>query len=445
MPDASWRDGDAARLEGDCLTNTKAVPTDTRAFAPFEWMLALRYLRARRERGFISVLALFSFLGILLGVFLLITVMAVMNGFRKELFNKILGLNGHIIVNKVGGDDFDGFDEVAKRLAALPGVKTAMPLIEGQAMASTPSLAVAGFVRGVREDGLKSLPLIAGNVRFGTLDGFDRQDGIAIGTRLANLLRVTVGDSVTLVAPRGAVTPFGTAPRVKPYKVTAIFEMGMSEYDRTMIFMPLAEAQRYFNKGSAVDVLEVLVEDPERVSEQVALMKQVGIPSLHFADWRQRNESFFTVLEVERNMMFIILSVVVVVAAFNIISGLIMLVKDKGREIGILRTMGASKGAIMRVFLITGTSIGVVGTLTGAALALLFCWRIDEIRQFVAWLTNTNIFNPEIYYLKQLPADINAHTTGIIILMSLTLSVLATLYPSWRASRLDPVEALRYE
>ena len=427
------------------MARTTALPTDTRPFAPFEWMLALRYLRARRKEGFISVLAGFSFLGIVLGVFTLITVMAVMNGFRKELFGKILGLNGHIIVNKVGGDDFDGFDDVAKRLAALQGVKHVVPLIEGQAMASTPHLALAGFVRGIREDGLMALPLVSGNVRIGSLDGFDRQDGIAIGTRLANLLRVAVGDSVTLVSPRGAVTPFGTAPRIKPYKVSAIFEMGMSEYDRTMIFMPLAEAQRYFNKGNAVDVLEVMVEDPERVSEQVAAMKQAGIPSLHFSDWRQRNESFFTVLEVERNMMFIILSVIVVVAAFNIISGLIMLVKDKGREIGILRTMGASKGAIMRVFLITGASIGVVGTLTGAALGILFCWKIDEVRQFVAWLTNTNLFNPEIYYLTRLPADINARTTGAIVGMALVLSVLATLYPSWRASRLDPVEALRYE
>ncbi len=421
------------------------LPTDTRPFSPFEWMLALRYLRARRERGFISVLALFSFLGILLGVFLLITVMAVMNGFRKELFNKILGLNGHIIVQKVGGDDFDTYAAAAERLAVLPGVRHVVPLIEGQAMASTPHLAVAGLVRGVHEQGIKSLALIANNIRFGSLDGFDGAEGIAIGTRLANALRVNVGDPVTLVSPRGAVTPFGTAPRIKPYKVVAVFEMGMSEYDRTMIFMPLSEAQRYFNKGNAVDVLEVFVSDPDQVAEEVAAMRRAGLTGLHFSDWRQRNESFFTVLEVERNMMFIILSVVVVVAAFNIISGLIMLVKDKGREIGILRTMGASKGAIMRVFLITGTSIGVVGTLTGAGLALLFCWRIDEIRQFVAWVTNTNLFNPEIYYLTRLPADINAKTTATIVLMALTLSVLATLYPSWRASKLDPVEALRYE
>jgi len=427
------------------LARRNALATDTRPFAPFEWMLALRYLRARRSEGFISVLAGFSFLGILLGVFTLITVMAVMNGFRKELFSKILGLNGHIIVNKVGGDDFDNYDEVARLLAALPGVKHAVPLIEGQAMASTPSLALAGFVRGVREEGLKALPLIAGNVRFGSLDGFDRQEGIAIGARLANLLRVTVGDSVTLVSPRGAVTPFGTAPRIKPYKVAAIFEMGMSEYDRTMIFMPLAESQRFFNKGDAVDVLEIFVADPEEVGEPMAAMKRAGIPSLHFSDWRQRNESFFTVLEVERNMMFIILSVIVVVAAFNIISGLIMLVKDKGREIGILRTMGATQGAILRVFLITGAAIGVVGTLAGCLFAVLFCWRIDDIRRFVAWLTDTNIFDPNIYYLTKLPADLNWQTTAIIVVLALVLSVLATLYPSWRASRLDPVEALRYE
>ncbi len=419
---------------------------ETKPFSPFEWMLALRYLRARRKEGFISVLAGFSFLGILLGVFTLITVMAVMNGFRKELFNKILGLNGHVVVNKLGGSgDFDNYEQIARLLAAVPGVKHALPLIEGQVMASTPAQALGGIVRGLSEEAIKSLPLIAGNVRFGTLEGFDAQEGIAIGTRLANALRVNVGDMVTLVSPRGATTPFGTAPRIKPYKVAAVFEMGMSEYDRSMIFMPLTHAQRFFGRGDAVDVLEVVVDDPENVGPQVAAMRQIGGPSLHFSDWRQRNESFFTVLEVERNMMFIILSVIVLVAAFNIISGLMMLVKDKGRDIGILRTMGASKGAIMRIFLITGASIGVVGTIAGAILGIVFCWKIDEIRQFVAWMTNTQLFNPEIYYLTRLPADINPHTTGVIIIMALVLSVLATLYPSYRASRLDPVEALRYE
>jgi lipoprotein-releasing system permease protein len=417
---------------------------DTRPFARFEWVLALRYLRSRRREGFISVIAGFSFLGIVLGVATLIIVMAVMNGFRKELFNKILGLDGHVLVYKVGAD-FSGYREAARQFEQVPGVKHALPVIEGQVIASTPVQALGAKVRGMNEDGVKTLSIVSNNVLAGTFDGFDAQDGIAIGMRLASLLRVNIGDTVTLISPRGATTPFGTAPRIKPYKVAVLFEMGMSEFDRSMIFMPLGEAQRFFSKGDAVDVLEVMVEDPEDLAPPIAAMKEVGIPSLHFTDWRQRNASFFTVLEVERNMMFIILSIIVLVAVFNIISGLIMLVKDKGRDIGILRTMGATKGAIMRVFLITGASIGVVGTLAGCVLGIVFCWRIDEIRQFVAWLTRTKLFDPEVYYLTKLPADINANTTAVIVFMALVLSVLATLYPSWRASRLDPVEALRYE
>ena len=320
----------------------------------------------------------------------------------------------------------------------------ALPLVEGQVMVSTPAQALGGLVRGLTEEGVKSLALVANNVRSGTLDGFDNQDGIAIGMKLANALRVFTGDSLTLVSPRGASTPFGTTPRIKSYRVAAIFELGMSEYDKSVILMPLAESQKFFNRGDAVDVLEVIVDDPEKVGGYVTEMRKSG-DGLHFADWRQRNESFFTVLEVERNMMFIILSLIVLVAAFNIISGLMMLVKDKGRDIGILRTMGATKGAIMRVFLITGAAIGVFGTIAGFILGVVFCWKIDEIRQFVAWLTSTQLFNPEIYYLTRLPAEMNPRETAFIVAMALLLSILATLYPSWRASRLDPVEALRYE
>jgi lipoprotein-releasing system permease protein len=423
---------------------TVKPPRDNMPFSAYEWMLASRYLRARRAEGFISVIAGFSFTGIMLGVATLIIVMAVMNGFRNELFSKILGLNGHVIVNKIGGP-FEDYDAVAKRIAAVPGVKSAMPLIEGQVMVSSAVQATGALVRGMTEDGLRSLPLVFDNIRYGSLDGFGQGSGIAIGTRLANMLRVNVGDTITLVSPRGASTPFGTAPRTKPYVISALFEMGMAEYDRTMVFMPLLEAQRYFSRGAEVDAIEIVVNHPERIDSYVREIKGVSGPTNHVSDWRARNETFFTVLEVERNVMFIILSLIVLVAALNIISGLMMLVKDKGRDVAILRTMGATRGAMMRVFLITGASIGVVGTLAGLVLGVVFCLNIERIRELVSWMTSTTLFDPNVYYLTRLPADMEPRETATIVLMALAVSVLATLYPSWRASTLDPVEALRYE
>jgi lipoprotein-releasing system permease protein len=417
---------------------------ETRPFALFEWMLAGRYLRARRKEGFISVTAGVSFFGIMLGVATLIIVMAVMNGFRNDLFSKILGLNGHLVIYRVG-EPFTDYDKIKGQISGVPGVERAIPLVEGQVMISSNVQALGGAVRGIREDDLKGLPLVAGNVRFGSLDGFDSQGGIAIGMRLANAMRVNVGDRLTLVSPRGAQTPFGVAPRSKPFLISAIFEIGMSEYDKSVIFMPLNLAQKYFNKNGRVDVLEVVVDNPEKVGEYAEAVRAIGGPIINVSDWRQRNETFFTVLEVERNVMFIILSLIVLVAALNIISGLMMLVKEKGRDIAILRTMGASKGSVMRIFLITGASIGVVGTLAGLALGIVFCWRIEEIRQFVSWMLGTRLFDPNIYYLTKLPAEIDPVDTASIVGMALVLSVLATLYPSWRASRLDPVEALRYE
>ncbi|MBX9862261.1 MAG: lipoprotein-releasing ABC transporter permease subunit [Hyphomicrobium sp.] len=421
-----------------------AATTDTKPFAPFEWMLASRYLRARRKEGFVSVIAAVSFLGIMLGVATLIIVMAVMNGFRKDLFSKILGLNGHVVVYKIGAP-FNDYPDITKAVSTAKGVERAIPLIEGQVMVSSTVQALGAAVRGIGEEDLKHLKLVADNIRFGTLDGFDQSGGLAIGTRLANMLRISVGDPITIISPRGAATPFGTAPRSKTYPVTTIFELGMSEYDKTMIFMPLGEAQRYFSKPNEVDILEVVISDPEDVDNAARSIRTVAGPTINVTDWRQRNETFFTVLEVERNVMFIILSLIVLVAALNIISGLMMLVKDKGRDIAVLRTMGASKGSVMRIFLITGASIGIVGTIAGLIIGVVFCANIEEIRQFVAWAAGTKVFDPNVYYLTRLPADINPVETGSIVLMALVLSVLATIYPSWRASRLDPVEALRYE
>lgn len=415
----------------------------TCAFAPFEWLVALRYLRARRKEGFISVIAGFSFFGIMLGVATLIIVMAVMNGFRQELFDKMLGLNGHVVVHSLG--QFTDYDAVAKRVAAVEDVKHALPLVEGQVLVSTPLGSTGALVRGLREKDLKSLRSISRHVHFGTLDGFDKNPGVAIGSRMANALNVKVGDSVSILTPRGASTPLGTAPRIKRYPVVAIFEIGMSEYDSSIMFMPLKEAQLYFNQPDSVTVLEVVLKSPDEVADLAPKIVKAGGKTIYVTDWRQRNATFFSALQVERNVMFLILTLIVLVAALNIISGLKMLVKDKARDIAILRTMGATRGAVMRVFLIAGATIGVTGTLAGLALGVLVCLNIDHIRWFISWLTDTELFPAELYYLSELPAEMNPNETISVVVMALSLSVLASVYPAWRASRLDPVEALRYE
>jgi len=419
-------------------------PTGTHPFAPFEWMLSLRYLRARRKEGFISVIAGFSFLGIMLGVATLIIVMAVMNGFRQELLDKILGLNGHLLIQPIESPLTD-WKDVSDRVSKVEGVRLAAPIVEGQALASSPFNASGILVRGIRGADLEKLGSIARNIRQGTLDGFDGGQGIAIGSRLANQLSVRVGDNVTLVAPRGAVTPMGTTPRIKAYKVAAIFEIGMSEYDAAFVFMPLSEAQAYFNRTGDVTAIEIYTDNPDHIDSFRSLVSKAAARPIYMIDWRQRNATFFNALQVERNVMFLILTLIVLVAALNIVSGLIMLVKDKGSDIAILRTMGATQGAIMRVFLITGSSIGVVGTVAGFLLGTVVCLNIDSIRRFLSWLTNTDLFSSELYFLSKLPADMDLKETTAVLVMALGLSLLATLYPSWRAARLDPVEALRYE
>jgi lipoprotein-releasing system permease protein len=407
-------------------------------------MLSLRYLRARRKEGFISVIAGFSFLGIMLGVATLIIVMAVMNGFRTELLDKILGLNGHLLVQPLESPLTD-FDQVAERVSAVPGVRLAAPIVEGQALASSPFAASGVLVRGIKAADLDKLASIAKNIRQGTLEGFDESQGIVIGKRLADQLSLRAGDNLTLVAPRGAITPMGTTPRIKAYKVAAVFEIGMSEYDAAFVFMPLPEAQAYFNRPSDVTAIEVYTTNPDHVDRYRKLVSEAAQRPVYLIDWRQRNATFFNALQVERNVMFLILTLIVLVAALNIISGLIMLVKDKSSDIAVMRTMGASQGAIMRIFLITGASIGVVGTLTGFVVGTLVCLNVESIRQFLSWVTRTELFSPELYFLSRLPAEMNVSETAAVVLMALALSLLATLYPSWRAARLDPVETLRYE
>ncbi len=428
---------------------TAAAPRGARkaGVAPFsslEWLIAGRYLRSRRREAFISVIAGFSFLGIMLGVATLIIVMAVMNGFRNELMTKILGINGHMLVQPLDGPLTD-YADVTARLAGVPGVKAVVPYVEGQALISSASGSSGVLARGMSAEDLGKLALVAGTVKQGSLDGFDTGGGIAIGTRLARTLGVSAGDPVTLVSPRGTVTPFGVTPRLQTYPVAAIFEIGMSEFDSSVVFMPFEAAQLYFNQEDQATAIELYLNDPEAIREMRPVLEEAAGRPTFILDWTQRHATFFQALQVERNVMFLILTLIVLVAALNIVSGLTMLVKDKGHDIAILRTMGATRGTILRVFFITGASIGVVGTLAGVALGTAVCLNVENIRQFIAWLTETELFSPELYYLSRLPADMEVGETVTIVVMALVLSFLATLYPAWKAARLDPVEGLRRE
>ena len=413
-------------------------------FSRFEWMLALRYLRARRQEGFISVIAWFSLLGIALGVATLIIVMSVMNGFRQELLTRILGLNGHLSAY-AASNSMTNFDDLATKISSISGVITVTPMIEGQVMITARGVAQGGVVRAVRPKDLALRSIIASNIKSGSLDEFKGKNNIIIGERLAQKLGVHIGDKVTLISPKGTVTAFGSVPRLKSYNLAGTFNIGMFQYDSNFVFMPLEAAQIYFRLPDAVTNLEIFGEDPGTAPE---LRKKIMLKlsnKIRIHDWQQANHSLFNAIQVERNVMFLILTLIILVAAFNIISSMIMLVKDKGKDIAILRTMGATQGTIMRVFFIAGASIGTIGTFSGFVLGLSFAANIESIRQWIQGLTGTDLFAAELYFLSQLPSVVDPREVLTIVIMGLTLSFVATLYPSWRAARLDPAEALRYE
>ena len=413
-------------------------------FNAFERMVAFRYLRARRQEGFVSVIAIFSLLGIALGVATLIIVMSVMNGFRADLLARILGLNGDLGVFAASGGLAD-FDAAAQKIREFPGVLRVTPLIEGQVMATSESGGAAGaLIRGVRQEDLRSLPLLADHIIQGSLADFSG-DGVAVGDRLARRLGVTVGSPITVISPQGTATAFGTMPRIKTYQVAALFNVGMYEYDNSFIYAPLAAAQLFFRLPDQVSSLEVFVADPDRVREEGRQIAAALGGHARIVSWQQANSSLFNAVEIERNVMFLILTLIILVAAFNIISSMIMMVKDKGRDIAILRTMGASRAMILRIFMLSGASIGVVGTLAGFVLGVVFTNNIEAIRQFIQKIIGTDLFAAEIYFFTRIPARIDSGEVAAVVIMALTLSFLATLYPSWRAARLDPVEALRYE
>ena len=413
-------------------------------FNKFERLTAGRYLRAKRKEGFISVITGFAFTGIALGVATLIIVMSVMNGFRAELLDRILGINGHIGLMAPNGYPFNNYRNAVKDIMDIQHIKLAIPMIENQLLITAGKSAEGAMVRGIAKEDLLKKPAMAKAVAKVDMNYFT-DDAVIIGIRLARKMGIVEGDKITLLSPNGKITAFGTVPRMKSYQVIGMFDSGMYEYDANFIFMPLDVAQIYFGLNGAVTNIDVTLDDDKYLQPvRNALERSLG-GGAYIYDWKQSNAAFFNAIEVERNVMFIILTLIIVVAAFNIISGLIMLVKDKGRDIAVLRTMGATKGMIMRIFFMDGAFIGVVGTLIGFVLGLLFCENIESIRQGLQTILGRDLFSAEIYFLSKLPAKVDMWEVLSVVSISLLLSFAATLYPAWRAAKMDPVEALRYE
>jgi len=424
---------------------------DLRAAGPFsrwERSVAWRYLLAKRKNGGVALIAVISFCAVMLAVFALITVMSVMNGFRAELLGRILGFNGHLYVQAplINGPNRDA---IIRQIRAVKGVSQAIPVVEAQAMVIGPAQVTGAIVRGVTPGDLMGLKMIAGNIKRGSMTGFGQGefggDIVLIGDRMAANLGVAPGDALTLISPTGPATAFGTSTREKDYIVGGVFSVGMSQFDEAYVYMPLEQSQLFFGRDTSIDYVEIKVDDPDRARDLKPAVESASGPGALVADWMDKNHSYFTALQVERKVMRLILFCIVAIATLNIISSLVMLVKNKGRDIAILRTMGAGQGAILRIFVMAGASIGVAGTLTGLLLGVVFCAYITPIQNFVEWVTGTAVFSADVYMLSHIPAKIDWVEVGRIAGLSALMSIAATLPPAWRASRLDPVEALRYE
>ncbi len=413
-------------------------------FSKFERMVAWRYLRSKKSEGFVSVIAGFSFAGILLGVATLIIVMSVMNGFRIELFSRILGLGGHMNAYSPSGKLYD-YKQLNERVKEVSGVKAVMPVIESQALMMTRGGAASGvMIRGITQKDFASRDILFNGIKKGQIDDF-KGNKIAIGVAMADKFKLYPGDKITLISPEVKNGPFGRMQKQKTYEIGLIFDVEMYEYNAGFIFMPLAAAQKLLGYKDSVSSLEIFLDEPDRIDEIRQIIEIKLDPFAKIYDWRDMNKSFFNALEVERNVMFLILSMIILVAAFNIISSMIMLVKDKGHDIAIMRTMGATRGNMLRIFILTGASIGFIGTFVGALLGIAFALNIETIRKWIEGLTGMTIWDEEIRFLSEIPADIDWQEVVAVIATAFLLSVMATLYPAWRAARLDPVEALRYE
>lgn len=425
---------------------------NTAPFARFEWMIAWRYLRARRAEGGVSTMTWISLIGITLAVFALIATLAVRSGFRAEFVDTILGANAHVTVystvyvTETGQTSraLTNYDQIAENIRPIPGVTRVAPVIKGQVMANLRSRNAGVQVFGMTLENLLTLPGIAGSEQaIGDINSYE--DGVAVGSGVAQELGATIGDRIKLISPNGVKTAFGTSPRINAYEIKYIFTSGRYDIDKTRIYLPFAEAQEFFNKEGRADEIEVMVIDPEDVDSYAPALLQAGGEQALLWTWRDSAGNFLRALEVEDNVMFIILSILVLIAAMNIISGLIMLVKNKGRDIGILRTIGLTEGSILRVFFICGASVGLIGTLMGTILGCLFAIYIDPIFSLVNWAMGGGVWDPSIRGIYNLPAKLEFADVMSAVSLSLGLSFVVTIFPARRAARMNPVEALRYE
>jgi lipoprotein-releasing system permease protein len=411
----------------------------------YERMIARRYLLPGRGEAFIFLVASISLVAVMLGVAALIIVMSVMNGFRAELFDKIVGLNGHAVVQGYGGR-LPNWRDIVHEAQRTSGVTSAVPLIEQPLMASYEGRVEGVIVRGMRRQDILENPTIKGKVLGGSLGALrPGAQNVAIGARLAESLGATVGGQISLISPDGRTTPFGTVPRIVSYNVAAIFEVGVYDYDKAFVIMPIEDAQTLLLLGDAVSMVEVQTNDADAVADILAPLATKVTGQAVVMDWRQMNQSLFEALEVERIAMFVVLSIIILVAVFNILSSLIMLVRAKTRDIAILRTMGATRRGLMRVFMTVGLTIGALGTIAGMILGAVFLFFRQSVVNFVQFVTGQNLWDPSIRFLTELPSKTDPFEVLAIVTMAMIFSFLATLYPAWKAASTDPVQVLRYE
>ncbi|HET7881673.1 MAG TPA: lipoprotein-releasing ABC transporter permease subunit [Acetobacteraceae bacterium] len=416
-------------------------------FGPFERAVAGRYLRARKGERFVSIIAVFSLVGIALGVATLIVVTSVMSGFQTELERRVLGVNGHITVEAFAGEKIDDYQKLLGGIRGIPGIVSALPVLDGQALLTTDKGgARGGLVRGVMLDDLRALHPVSDHVIAGKLDDFTGDDAILVGVGLAQFYRLRVGDPLTVISPQGAATAFGTVPRVRAYKVAGVFDAGLNDYNNNVVFMPLSAAQVFFQKPEAITGIEIRVAQPDNVDALLPPLRQVlAGRNVWLRDWRHANDTIISVLQVQKDTMFIVLGMIVLVAAFNVISSLIMMVKDKTRDIAVLRTIGADSGAVLRIFLMCGAFVGITGTIIGTIIGVVFCRNIVAVQHAVEDITGGRVFDSSVFMLTALPDTVDWGDVARVVALGLVLSLLATLYPSWRAARTDPVVALRHE